>query len=78
MNIAFYRHIRAKIEDAVNIGFQSIKIASMLRNFSLRLDLMPDLIFALIQLNRLAEAASLLHELEFTSQLDSDKTSRIW
>ncbi|KAK6642543.1 hypothetical protein RUM43_004045 [Polyplax serrata] len=72
------RHIRAKIEDAVNIGFQSIKIASMLRNFSLRLDLMPDLIFALIQLNRLAEAASLLHELEFTSQLDSDKTSRIW
>lgn len=50
----------------------------MIRSTSLRLDLMPDLIFALIQLNRLSEAVSLIQELEFTSQLDSDKSSRIW
>lgn len=70
--------MRAEIENAVFIGFQSIKIATVIRSTSLRLDLMPDLIFALIQLNRLSEAVSLLQELEFMSQVDSDKSSIIW
>lgn len=70
--------MRAEIENAISIGFKSIKIATAIRNTSLRLDLMPDLIYALIQVNRLSEAVSLLQELEFTSMQDSDKSARTW
>lgn len=70
--------MRAEIADALLIGLKTIRIATILRNSPLRIELMPDLILVMIQLGRLSEAVSLLQELRFAATQYCDKAGLIW
>lgn len=74
----YYRLLRSEIERAINIAFIMIHITSTVHAVQISLQVYPLLLQALIIKRRILEAVSVLHEIEYYAEEDSDNSGIIF
>lgn len=72
------RLLRSETDRAISIGFTMLRICSTIHATELALQIYPLLLQALLIKKRISEAVSLLHEVEYFAEEDTDNSGKLW
>lgn len=70
----YYRFVRSELDRTITIGFVLSRICATIHATLVCLKVLPLLVQALLFKKRIMEAASLLHELEYYAEEDTDNS----